>query len=239
MRSNAIAAALAVNVALAGGVAYLWSDADRARWAEPAPLPPALEDVVPAPAAEPADVARYRETVERPLFAATRRPAPRADQEAEKQAAADTLKDVRLLGTYGAGERGGIIVVRGGKVERIAVGERIGGWQVAGSGQGRNAELVRGDGQRRQLELALNNVAPAAPAAAGRAEAKADGRADGSQAAPAGAADPARPAEPAQGGTSQRASVSRGGALSEDARRQRREQIDARRAARGLPPLTR
>lgn len=237
MRSNTIAAALAVNVALAGGVAYLWSDADRARWVEPAPLPPALEDVVPAPAAEPADVARYRETVERPLFVATRRPAPRADQDAEKQAAADALKDVRLLGTYGVGERGGIIVVRGGKVERVAVGERIGGWQVASGGQGRSAELVRGDGKRTQLELALNNVAPAAPAAA------AAGKADGPQAAPAGATEAARPAEPTGGGTSQGASVSRGGARSgansEEVRRQRREQIDARRAARGLPPLTR
>lgn len=234
MRSNVIAAALAVNVALAGGVAYLWSDADRARWAEPAALPPALEEAATAPSAEPADVTRYRETIERPLFAATRRPAPRAEQDAEKQAAADTLKDVRLLGTYGAGERGGIIVVRGGKVERLAIGDRIGGWQVAGGGEGRSAELVRSDGQRRQLELALNSAAPAAPAAAGKA--------DGAQPAQAGAAEQARPAEATRSGTSQRANAwgprARSGAAGAEAWRQRREQLDARRAARGQAPTT-
>jgi hypothetical protein len=164
MRLNAITAVLAVNVALAGGLAHLWADGGRTRWAEPAALPPALEDSVAMPAAEPADIARYRETVERPLFAANRKPAPKSDP-AQAQVEADALNDVRLLGTYEAGERGGVVIVRGGKVERLAIGESIGSWKVAGGGKGRSAELVRADGQRRQLELALNNSAPAVPAA--------------------------------------------------------------------------
>jgi hypothetical protein len=237
MRLNAIAAALAVNVALAGGLAYLWSEDDRIRWTEPTALPPSLEDLAAAPASEPADVARYRETVERPLFAVNRRPAPKKDPEVEAQAAADSLKDVRLLGTYGTGERGGIVVLRGGKVERVAIGESIGGWKVAGGGAGRSAELVRADGQRRQLELALSSVAPAAPAAAGKGSPP-----DASQAA---AAEQVRPAEATAPATAQRASSARAGSraraqpqqTSPEARQQRLDQINQRRAARGLPPL--
>lgn len=235
MRLGAIAATLAVNVALAAGLAYLWSDSERSRWTEPTALPPSLEDLATAPASEPTDVARYRETVERPLFAVNRRPAPKKDPETEAQAAADALKDVRLLGTYGTGERGGIIVVRGGKVERLAVGESIGGWKVAGGDQGRSAELVRADGQRRHLELALNNVAPAAPAAAGKGSVP-----DAAQ-APAAAQAPSATGAPGSA-TSQRASAARarsgwGGGASAEPRQDRLEQINQRRAARGQPPL--
>lgn len=236
MRLNAIAAALLVNVALAGGLALLWSDEQRVRWAEPAAVAPAIEDMAPAPAAELIDVSRYRETLERPLFVATRRIGPRKDAAGEAEAAADSLKDVRLLGTYGAGERGGIIVVSGGKVQRLAVGERIGGWRVAGGGEGRSAELVRADGQRRQLELALNNVAPAAPAAA---------KGGAADAAPVPAAEQARPAEAAAAATSQRGGAARAGsrgrsaerATSPEERQQRLDRINQRRAARGLPPM--
>ena len=240
MRLHAIAAVLAVNVALAGGLALLWSDEQRSRWAEPAAVQPSVEDVAAAPAAEPIDVSKYRETVERPLFAATRKVGPRKDAASEAEAAADAFKDVRLLGTYGAGERGGIIVLSGGKVQRLAVGEKIGGWKVAGAGEGRSAELVRADGQRRQLELALNSAAPAAPAAA---------KGGAADAAPAPAAEQARPTEAAAPAASQRAgsaraaarAASRGGgadrAATPEERQQRLDRINQRRAARGLPPM--
>jgi len=239
---NAIGAVLAVNLALAAALAFLWSDQERVRWREPAVLPPSLEELVAMPASEPADVSRYRETLERPLFAANRRVAPRADPGAEAQAA-DALKDVRLLGTYGSGERGGIIVLSGGKVQRVPVGDTIGGWRVAG-GEGRGAALVRADGERRQLELALNNVAPAAPATPAAAA-----RAGGQDAAP-GAAPVAVPAAGAEtgraevearpaaaGGATARRAWGRSGTASEEDRRQRVDRINERRASRGLPPL--
>jgi hypothetical protein len=233
MRLNAIAAVLALNLALAGALAYLWSDEERSRWAEPAALPPSLEDVAAAPASEPVDVSRYRETVERPLFVATRRPGPRKDPAAEAEAAIDTLKDVRLLGTYGAGERGGIIVVNGGKVQRLAVGETIGGWKVASGGEGRSAELVRASGERRRLDLALNSVAPAVPGAA---------KAGGAEAAQAAAVEPAQASSAAPVATSQRGAAARsggrsaGGGWGEEARRRRQERFNERRAAQGQPP---
>ncbi len=240
MRPGAIATALAVNVAFAAGLAYLWSDSERSRWSEPAALPPSLEELVAEPASEPSDVARYRETVERPLFAVNRRPAPKKDQETEAQAAAASLKDVRLLGTYGAGERGGIIVVRGGKVERLAIGESIGGWKVAGGATGRAAELVRADGQRHELELALNNAAPAAPVAAAAA-----GKGGSPDAAQAPAVPQAATAAGASGSvTSQRASAARtrpgrggGSDVNAESRQERLDRINQRRAARGRAPL--
>ena len=167
MRPNPLAVVVALNVCLAAALALLWKDPDRGRWSEPEPLPPSLDEVAAAPPAEPADVSRYRETIERPLFASSRKMAPRRDPGAEAQEAVDPLKDVRLLGTYGAGGRGGVIVISGGKVQRVPIGESIGGWTVVGE-EGRGATLVRASGERRKLELALNSTAPTAPSAAGK-----------------------------------------------------------------------
>jgi Tfp pilus assembly protein PilP len=250
MRLNALSAVVAVNLAAAAALVVLWSDADRSRWSEPEAMLPSLEDVVATPVSEPADVSPYRETLERPLFASSRRIAPRRDPAAEGQEAVDFLKDVRLIGTYGAGSRGGIIVVRGGKAERVPVGASIGDWKVAGE-EGRGAALVRANGERRKLELALNTVAPSAPAAASKA-----GEQDAAKAPAAdrsGAADAAQPpmseaarprsGEPAQPRPSRPASTERAGTSGSDSafetrRRERLERFNARRAEKGLPPLT-
>lgn len=235
MRLGAIGVAVAINVALAALLAYLWSSNDRVRWAEPAAISPSLEDRVTAPPGEPVEVSRYRETLERPLFASTRRIAPRAESGAEGQAA-DALKDVVLLGTYGSGERGGIIITSGGAVRRVAVGEKLGEWKVTG-GEGRSVGLVRANGERRQLELVLNAKTPAPPAKSGNETAPEAAKeavglpADVTAGVPSertrGAAPPA--AAPAATGTA----VSR-----DELRRQYRERLKARRAARGLPPLS-
>lgn len=222
MRFNSLTAVAAVNLVLAGALVWLWSDESRRHWVEPEALPPALEEVAVVAAAEPAEVSRYRETLERPLFVATRRPGPKKEPGGEGQDAAEALRDVRLLGTYGAGDKGGIIVVRAGKVERIPVGASIGQWKVGG-GEGRGATLVRADGQRRTLEMTLNS-APAA-AAAGQGDPGKAGSAEpsrgGAEARPAGA-------RPAGGGS---------GTPNEEIRRQRLERLNVRRAQAGLPPL--
>jgi hypothetical protein len=241
MRLNAVAAVLALCLASAAALAWLWGDAGRLHWSEPDALPPVLDEVDVAPASEPADVSRHRETLERPLFASSRRIAPRAPQGAEGREAVDPLKDVRLLGTYGAGRRGGVIISRAGKVERLPVGASIGEWKVAGE-DGRGAALVRTNGERRRLELALNSSAPAVPAtvgkasepAAGKASAEDTARASGSTPPRAAQAATPRPAQPAAGGDA-------GAAGTDDAfaaqRRARLERLNARRAQKGLPPL--
>lgn len=238
MRPNALAAALTLNVALVAALVWLWHDEQRLLWAEPAALAPSLDDVVTADAAEPPEVSRYRETLERPLFAATRKIAPKRDP-AEAEAAADALKDVRLLGTYGAGSRGGIVVVRGGKVERLPVGSSIGAWKVAGE-DGRGAALVNASGERRRLELALNTATPAPPAASAAGAAEKDGVAPAAAAAEAtrsAGAVLAGAASSSSAPTSAPAAAQRGTNLDE-VRRERLERINERRAARGLPPIT-
>lgn len=226
MRMNAIVALVAVNIGLASGIAWLWSDADRLRWTEPPALPPSLEEVPALPAPEPVDVARYRETIERPLFALNRKPAPRSDAAVEAQAAADALKDVRLLGTYRAGDTGGIIVVNRGKVERLAIGDSIGRWKIAGSSEGRSAELVRADGQRAQLDLALNNVPPAS-AGAGKGSTPATGEAR----VPGETATEGAPPSSSSGAAVPGGSSSQGEAASSEARQKRLDQLNQRRAA--------
>jgi len=231
MRLSALGAVTVVNVALAGALALLWSDEARYRWREPAALPPALDEVAAPEAAEATEVSQYRETLDRPLFIAARKPAPKRDPAADAQAAADTLKDVRLLGTYGSGGRRGIIILRDGKVERVPVGGSIGHWKVAGE-QGRGAALARADGERRSLELAINTTPPSAPAAPGK-EAAAGGadqpvrQADGAPAAAAPAPSPRAAAPAAAPGADAR----------NDYMRQRLERANARRALQGLPPL--
>ena len=242
MRANALTATLVLNLVAASGLVWLWHEPERSRWTEPAALPPSLEDVATTLAPEPAEVSRYRETLERPLFASTRRIAPRPPPGSEGQEAVDPLKDVRLLGTYGAGGRGGIVVVRAGKVERIAIGASLGDWKVAGE-DGRGAALVRANGERRRLELALNTVAPTAPAAAAKTAEPVPGKGPPTEAPRAAeATPPSRAAEAAPAGAS-RAAAREATAPSEandalaKSRAERLERLNARRAQRGLPPI--
>lgn len=231
MRPNAMAAALVVNLALAAGLVFLWTEGNQSRWTEPQALPPSLDDVLVVPSSVPVEISQYRETIERPLFASTRKIAPPSAAAADGQATVDPLKDMRLLGTYGVGDRGGIVVISGGKVQRVAVGESIGEWKVVGE-QGRGAALVRANGERRQLELALNTTAPSAAAGKAGAEQVKQG-ADADQSQASGGAQPA---------VSRTAPAQSSSAADSDAReqlrRQRLERLNARRAQRGLPPLS-
>ncbi len=233
MRIGAFGAVAAVNVALAATLFFLWSDDERYRWFEPQPIQPSLDEAVAVVKSEAADVSRFQETVERPLFAANRRRAPRSEAGSEVQVAADPLKDVRLLGLYGGAGRGGIVVNQGGKVQRVAFGEKIGEWTVQRE-EGRSAELVHRNGERRQIALTLNTTSPVAPVADAKA-AESTGQAAASAPA-AGARSTA-----AQRAAARRAAARGSAALSEDERRQRirdlAARINARRAERGLPPI--
>lgn len=234
MRPNALTVVLAVNLAAAAGLAWLWSDADRSRWTEPAALPPSLDDVATTPVSEPADISHYRETLERPLFASSRKIAPRSAQGADTPEAVDPLKDVRLLGTYGAGGQGGVIVVRSGKVERVPVGASIGDWKVTGE-DGRGVALTRSNGERRRLELTLNSTAPTPPAEAGKPSAKTDATEAGPAAVTPRVPDAVQPVPAAAAKTAPVAGQS--DAAREKLRRDRIDRVNARRAERGLPPL--
>lgn len=173
MKFTPLATLAVFNLVFASGLAFLWHDAAHVRWAEPTPVPPALDNDLPTEKPQPAEIARYRETIERPLFVASRRPAPPPSAEGESRQDADPAKDLRLLGLYALGNRGGAIVEHGGKIQRVPFGQKIGGWTVAGAA-GQRASIVRGNGEKRELQVALvNTPLPAAATAASSADASA------------------------------------------------------------------
>jgi hypothetical protein len=238
MKPNLLGTVFAVNLALAGALVYFWSDPARSAWSEPAALPPSLDEIAVAAAPAPIDVSAYRETLARPLFAANRRPAPKVDPAEATAEVVDLLKDVRLVGLYGSAGRGGAVLVNAGKTQRLAFGERIGDWTLSGE-EGRSASLVRANGERRQLQMALNTTAPAkaTPDAKMPAELRAQ------------AEEGARASSRSSSGTGRRAAAPRGSdsgqvpgaadpAAREQEMRQRLERLNARRAQRGLAPLT-
>ncbi len=227
MKTSAIGTLLVANALLGGGLAYLWASPERFQWAEPAPLRPAFDDLGVA-AASTGDVSQFRETISRPLFAANRRPGPVSTAAEGGGAERAALADMRLLGSYGSGASGGAIIVYGGKAQNLRVGEKIGGWTLAGA-DGRTAILAGAGGAKQKIEMPLLAQAPAAPssAAAGAPQ-------------PA-AAQPAAPTRAAAANASRAADRARYDVSNYEAnmqiQREVAERVNARRAARGLPPL--
>jgi hypothetical protein len=168
MKRHVLLLLAALNLALAALLAWLWltpqGELRNVRWLPPEPVRPALADAPPLPAFE-IDANRYVATLERPLFAPTRRPPP--PQAAA--AAVEPLPDIRLLGLYGGGGAGGAIASVDGKVRRLRVGEAIAGWSLK-EVRGRELVLARGD-ETRSIELKRSTGAepPTAAAAGGGA----------------------------------------------------------------------
>jgi len=187
MKVSPFAVVGGANLVFLAGLAYLWHAPERYRWTEPAPIPPVIDAVALAGAGQAADVSRFRETVSRPLFSAKRRPAPPSPSPDEANAEISSTKDMRLLGLYGAGDRGGAIVQFAGKVQRVRFGEQIGGWTIA-SADGRTVTLTRGGAARQNLEMPLAaSVATVSSAVAKAAESPA-----ATQPAPTAASAPAQ-----------------------------------------------
>ena len=167
MRSTLLAALTAADLALAGVLGGMLLDERQGRRDEPAAVRPALDETRLAFAARSGDVAAYRETLERPLFVAARRPvAPQPAPAADADSVADPRQEMRLLGLYGSGREGGAVILHGDKAQRVRFGERIGGWTIVGA-EGRTATLMRAGHDRRTLVMSLLNetAANAAPAA--------------------------------------------------------------------------
>jgi hypothetical protein len=164
MKRHVLLLLAALNLALAALLAWLWltpqGELRNVRWLPPEPVRPALADAPPLPAFE-IDANRYVATLERPLFAPTRRPPP--PQAAA--AAVEPLPDIRLLGLYGGGGAGGAIASVDGKVRRLRVGEAIAGWSLK-EVRGRELVLARGD-ETRSIELKRSTGAEPPAASAG------------------------------------------------------------------------
>lgn len=138
MKPTAFRILLLLNAALAALLALVWFDKDASlrnvHWTPPQPLPPPIKGLVPdLPAVGgTGDVRAFLETLERPLFTATRRPPPPPApvKPPPPPPPPDPLAELRLFGIFGAGESGGIIALRDGKNTIIRVRDSIGPWVV-------------------------------------------------------------------------------------------------------------
>ena len=160
MRRYLNASLVIVNLALAATLAWQWitpqGQIRGVQWVPPAPIKPVYPDVL-APSWG-ADLGSFMTALDRPLFAATRKPPPKP--EAAAVVVVDTLADARVLGLYSTGgTSGGAIVRAEGKVRRVRLGDALGGWTVK---EVRPLELllVRGDEKR---VLALKHGPDLAP----------------------------------------------------------------------------
>lgn len=159
-----------LDLVVVAAAAYLWTNPVRS-WPEPAAVMPDIGDSLVVTQSEGAaiDLTRLTETIDRPLFVATRRPPPPPAPEAPPPAK-DPLEGVKISGLFVSKDgRGGVIVQVEGKLRRVLTGESIGAWQLAQI-NGRDVKLTKDGGETATLHLgyAPQPSAPTPVAAAGQ-----------------------------------------------------------------------
>jgi len=175
VRRYLIPALILANVALAGGLAWLWVSPDgqvrNVRWIPPAPIKPVLTDA-PLPSWS-ADLGSFMAALDRPLFSASRKPAPKPT---DAPVVVDTLDNVRVLGLYSnGGTSGGALVRSEGKVVRLKQGDTLRGWTVK---EVRPRELVMArEDELRTLDVKMGpDLAADVPGAPGGGAAAGSGK---------------------------------------------------------------
>lgn len=180
---------LALNLALVGGLGYLWLTPEGQprdlRWAPPAPvLPEAKAHAMTHSVGSEPDLQAFAQVVERPLFSPTRRPPPPPKPPAPPPPP-DPLANVHVYGIFigeEAGE-GGMLASIDGKVRRIGTNDVVAGWKIKELRE-REITLVKGEETR---VLRLVQARPASPTRAAAA-------APANAARPGGSASGANPA---------------------------------------------
>jgi hypothetical protein len=124
--------------------------------ARPEPILPAIDSTGEGGAlwVEGVTEAASQEVRARPLFWTSRRPySPEPEETLVEEAPAETgeLKEIKLVGIFGAGDSAGIITLVQGKKQRILLGEEIGGWKLDAIEQDQ-AEFSSG-GRTRKLTM--------------------------------------------------------------------------------------
>lgn len=189
---------LAAIAATGSGLGYLWWP-DRDPWAPPAAKVPDAQTLG-ATRLEfaTADPARLRETMERPLFAETRRPPPPPEPvKKEAPEPPDPMRNVRLHALISATDGTGVAIIQAnGKMERVKVGSQFGPWTFQAI-EGKKALFKRGGKSGRTTELVMVHLAPPAAAAAAPAAKAPAAAPDGSAGLPASDAPAPATAPPA------------------------------------------
>lgn len=204
-----------LNLLLGLGLASLWFDeSGQLRpnpWGPPTPIVPEVGAPQLSPPADPqaGNASAYPALLERPLFAADRRPPPPPPPPPPP----DPLRDVQILGIV-TGEKGYALARIEGRMRRLAQGDSIGEWKLDKL-EGRDVTFAQADGQTRQIRMQYARIGGQA-----RPPANVAGVAAGAPTAPAAGTNAAPAASP------------------EEQRREALRRRNEYRAARGLPPLT-
>lgn len=146
---------IALNLALVGGLAYLWLDTQgqprNIHWRAPSAQKPMLTaPVLPSPAWNEADVSHFIAILDRPLFSPSRRQPPPPPPPA--QPVVDPFGSVQLFGLFTNENGGGIVARIDGKIRRMQVKENLGEWTLK-SVKDRDATFEHGS-ETRVLNLA-------------------------------------------------------------------------------------
>ena len=156
MKITPVRLLLAVNVFLAGGLAWLWVDENaqvrNVTWVAPQALAPGIAapvNLLPT-ASSAANPLQYFAILERPIFAPDRRPPPPPAPPPPP----DPMASIQLLGIF-SGENAGVLARVDGKVGRYKLNETIGAWQLK-SVAGREVTFGQGE-EIRQLHLAYSS----------------------------------------------------------------------------------
>jgi hypothetical protein len=171
---------LALNLALVGGLGYLWLTPEGQprdlRWVPPAPvLPEATAHTMAHAVGSEPDLQAFAQVVERPLFSPTRRPPPPPKPPAPPPPP-DPLANVHVYGIFvgeEAGE-GGMLASIDGKVRRMGTNDEVAGWKIKELRE-REITLVKGEETRvlrlvqaRPVDATRTARAAGAPANAAR-----------------------------------------------------------------------
>jgi hypothetical protein len=161
---------LALNALLVLAIAGVWL-LGSSSWAPPAAVAPDAAMLQPpgSHATTPIEYSRDR-VLERPLFAADRRPisedAPavaEAAPQSEPEPEVDTIAGARLTGLVGEGAQAIVILETEEGSRRLHVGERVGGWRLDDV-VGNVAVFINGDGGPRRMRIAPASVIGASDA---------------------------------------------------------------------------
>lgn len=189
MRLSAPVLLAILNLLLLGAIALAWLSG-RTAWAPPPPIAPDPALFAP-PGATGEAVAGAAELHARPLFAASRRPAPAeaVEQPDAGDAPAGSIDGAALVGLVGGGEQGVALVSLDSEIRRVPVGGHLAEWRLTEI-RGLVARFSNAAGESRELpikpparELPPTTAVQAEPA---RPEPKAQVRADAAEPSTAG-----------------------------------------------------
>jgi hypothetical protein len=136
IRQHALWLLLVLNLLLALEAVHLWVNRQGQLrnwlWHEPTAQQITLDKIsLPRGAASgEADLSRFVQVLDRPLFTATRRPPPPPPPPPPPKPV-DPLADFELVGLVDQGAEGSVLAKQGGKVRRFHVGDAVGEWRLA------------------------------------------------------------------------------------------------------------